>query len=362
MSYNNVRFQLDPTGINPNNRITGEIHSLTAKDIRAVALTYGPFFAKNIQVYDNNTGALLSRGIDYQLTELHQETSLKYGQEIISVILIINKNVSPEIRVNYNVLGGHFTNDSTAIANMYQAVINDNRPVQWENVLNKPLEYPPALHRHLLEDVYGFEAVVDAIERLRNAITLNNVPLIEAYFDYIQSLLGGLRCEDVRYNLPNKKVVTYDSLLAVLTRLNVLSSYTLDNYEYAPKQAQSFKINIRNTKTSTDNSSLYWFVFTYNNHVTPITPNHGRVTLVNSKASIIVNIPGDVPKDTKRFIIGIKDSQGRVDFIAVSCEFEAFTYSDVNAEHDDITDIYMSLNASDDHNVGSYLDGRRTFI
>jgi len=185
MSTTIYRYGLDPTGLNPDNLVFGELATLSTNQIRGVAPQYGAFFTATLQVYDAQTNNLLTRGSDYECVELLQDATLLYGQEICTVILILNQDVSPTVRINYQVLGGYYQNDATGIINLYETVMMDQRPVDWVNILNKPLEYNPALHNHLLADVYGFQAVVTALERVRNAIILTDVPAFEALSDWV---------------------------------------------------------------------------------------------------------------------------------------------------------------------------------
>lgn len=187
-----VRFDYDPTGVNPDNLVSNEIHNLTSNFVRAFAPVYGPFFADSVVLFDNANDRQLVRGVDYSITELNQDVTLRLGKEISSVVLVLNVNVSSAVRMTYQVLGGLYQNQADAIANMYSALIQDNRPIAWENVLGKPLAFPPTLHLHNLEDVYGFEPVVNAVERIRSAIILSDVPAFEALIDWVNSRITGI--------------------------------------------------------------------------------------------------------------------------------------------------------------------------
>lgn len=186
-----IRYQLDPSGLNPDNAVVGEVRSLSQAQTRAVAPLYGPFFTKSLTIYDNVSNTLLIKGTDYTVVELLQEATLRYGEEIAQLILITNPAVNDTVRLSYQVLGGPNQNNVDAIVNMYESIMQDQRPVDWANVLNKPVAYPPSLHTHFLEDVYGFESVVIALERVRNAIVLSDVPAWEALITWIQDNVAG---------------------------------------------------------------------------------------------------------------------------------------------------------------------------
>jgi hypothetical protein len=240
MAYNIPRFELDPTGLNPSNRIIDEPYTLGSRDIRAISVNYGPFFKESLIVKDGAT--TLTYGTDYVAAELHQEASLKYGKEICSVILILNPNVSSTGTVTYQTLGGSYLNDSYAIANLYESVINDSRPISWDHVYNKPVTYPPTLHRHLLEDVYGFESVVDALERIKQAITLGQTDVILSIID---ALMASYDCKTLPKVIPSPKLLTYDAMLFFLTNRFMISDYAIETIECTQLKGDTFDIQVR---------------------------------------------------------------------------------------------------------------------
>lgn len=180
MSIPVLRYDLDITGINENNLVAGEVKTLSTAAQRVLAPTEGPFYAESFAIWDHATNVKLTYGAQYKFIEILQDPTAKYGKAIYGAVLITDSNVSSTVRCNYQCLGGYFKQNTDAIYALYETVINDNRSIDWATgILNKPLEYNPALHRHLLEDMYGFEPVVVALERIRNAILMNDVPVLE---------------------------------------------------------------------------------------------------------------------------------------------------------------------------------------
>lgn len=186
------RYQYDPTGVNPDNRVEGEVRTMTPRQVRAVVPMHGPFFSESLIIYDDITNRLLVKGTDYQVTSFYQELSMKVGRSISQVILITNVDVSERIRVTYQSVGGLYQNYAQAIADMYDSLLNDTRPVDWSNVEGKPFEYNPTLHKHLLQDIVGFEPLVTAIEKISSALVLNNIPAFEAMIEWVESKVGDL--------------------------------------------------------------------------------------------------------------------------------------------------------------------------
>lgn len=182
-----VIYPLDRTASSTDNYIVGEVQQLPVADKRIVVPTFSPFFTNNLHIYDNNSNVELIRGDDYELGELHKDATMHLGHEVYQLLIIVNPNISGEIRINYQTVGGDYSYPIPAIQKLYDQVINRNDPVDWNRVINKPDTFPPSLHTHWLSDVYGFQAVVDAIERVRNAIVMSDVPTYQAIVDWIDS-------------------------------------------------------------------------------------------------------------------------------------------------------------------------------
>ena len=63
----------------------------------------------------------------------------------------------------------------------------DNRPVAWGDIIGKPDAYEPAAHYHDAGDIYGFEYVVTAIERVRSAILIGDDATHDEIYRYIDN-------------------------------------------------------------------------------------------------------------------------------------------------------------------------------
>lgn len=186
------RYPLDKTGLNPDNLVVREPHQLSPKDrptdVRVFCPLYGPFYAdSNLTILDAANGRELKKDIDYKVTDLLQDPTLSFAKEIGQFIVIINGTVSNEIEVSYQVLGGNYQNDATAVQHAFETFLNDTRPVDWSNVTGRPSTFPPSLHLHLLSDIINFGPLVVAIDSLRDAKLLNNTPMFEALIDWINA-------------------------------------------------------------------------------------------------------------------------------------------------------------------------------
>lgn len=314
MAYNIVRFELDPTGKNPNNKVIDEPHSVQASNkIRSIAPTYGPFFAESLIVKED--GNILTRGVDYQIVELHQEATLKFGKEISSVILIINNQLGPNFTITYQVLGGHYTYDDSTIANLYQSVISDNRPVDWTNVTNKPTEFPPTLHRHLLDDLYGFEPIVDYLERIKRAITLGQADIL---MDVIKQLFATFRFKELPKVIPYNRILTYDAFLHFITYKKLINDINIRFTEPVYFKGDVLIAEIDSSDVPVG-SIYYWQLYSQGKTTFDLFKlPHGEFITTGSKQTIHVYIPTIEIFNDYPLYIGIKKSLDDEEFIATS--------------------------------------------
>ena len=331
MASDTYRYALDPTGSNRDNYVSAEKHTLELKDFRAISPDHGPFYSKSLIVVDANTNKVLVKDVDYFCTELLQEVSLKYGLEILSLIIITNTAVSGNVTISYQALGGQYQNAAKAVANLYNTVINDNRTVAWENVVNKPNYYPPNQHFNLLADIVGFEPLITSIERLRNAIILSDVPAWEALVEWVKlyvkdrvvvtedpafiELASRITLLEQKFTIVNPSevddvtksdaLVSFNRLLQAAERLN-FNALTITPMVAKYKPGLSVEFTVQATHLA-DGERLYWSV----EHIDTVDSDFnilsGVMTFTAGKASfnlpITSNIEGEL---TERFKVYIR--------------------------------------------------------
>lgn len=326
ISLPSYRFALDRTGKNPDNLVRGEIHKLSSNPLRVIAPQYGAFYTKSLKIFDTATNEPLKYNIDYKFGELNQDASLLYANEIAHLIIIHNKEVSHIVSIEYQVVGGPHTNDNTAIKQMYEAVLKDNREVLWENVLEAPIEYPPMVHAQMLSTLYGFEPLIGAIERLGNSITLTNVPAFEYLIEWLKNELKKFELSDLMQHIkrmdnphnttkeqvglgdvenlpvvteqeienqePVRKYVTFDMLLIALATIVSNSTYRFNIKSTSVKEGRTFLVDITTTNVDND-TTLYWTVDHLSTQEADFPQNHGTVRILNNKGSFYFNVSKD---------------------------------------------------------------------
>lgn len=268
-----TRYDLDPTGVNQDNLVAGEVRDIGVMAKRACATKYGPFYTASMVIYDHLTNRLLDRGIDYELVDLVQEPTLLYSQEIMQMILVTNSQVSSQIRTTYQVLGGLYQNNSEGLIELYNAAINDNRAVDWSLVANKPSLFPSTPHNHETWQIYGMGPVVVALERVRDAVVLSNIPAFEALMEWVRIYSGG--------------AILFDPVVTQMTK----------------SQSQTFNIQTANVPNGT---KLYWTVDHNGTTSSNFVADHGEFTMFQNRGSFTISTSSAPPEDNQPFNISLR--------------------------------------------------------
>lgn len=184
-----IRYPLDLTGESPDNLVVGEIHDLPNRRIRAIATEYGAYFTNSMRVTDLTTNKVLTKD-QYRVDQLYAVPTGWTGKEICAIVLITDETVSNRVSLNYQALGGEFAYSATAIIQQIEALKLDDRPVAWGDIIGKPTKFPPDYHLHDIGDVFGFEYVCHALERIEKAIALGDAASHDQIYQYIDKVIG----------------------------------------------------------------------------------------------------------------------------------------------------------------------------
>lgn len=188
-----LRYPLDPTGTSTNNLVQSEPHTLVRRLVRAIAPTYGAFFTESLQVFDAATNQPLIKDQQYYAAELYDVPTARFGKEVCAIIIVTDPAVSDNVTLNYQAVGGDFSTSTQAIVQMFETLRLDNRPTDWNNIIDRPSEFAPSHHLHDIGDVYGFEYLTHAIERVRAAIEFGSELSDDKFFNYTDTQVGAFR-------------------------------------------------------------------------------------------------------------------------------------------------------------------------
>lgn len=182
-----IQYPLDLTGKAATNLIAGEVHDLSALTSKAFVTNSGPFFVNGLVVRNQANGQVLTTKTQYIATQLLVDMTLRTGLDICSVIVITDTTLPSNlvVSVDYQALGGAYSGSVNAIQQLIDALNLGNMPVYWADVIGKPVLFPPTPHLHDMGDVYGFEYITAALERLVQAVYTGDAAQFQAVYDYV---------------------------------------------------------------------------------------------------------------------------------------------------------------------------------
>ena len=186
---NNI-YTFDPTGTNINNLIVNEVHSVNVGSNTAIVPNAGPYFTNSLVVSITNTNQILVRNVDYITIQLNTELTGKLGQEICNALLFLGTYNASNISLKYQCVGGSSATVIEGYDTLLQNVLNTSQKVQWENILNRPNQFVPNNHVNTLSDIYGFEPVVYAIERIHDLLKLGNDASFQLLMNWVVQYLN----------------------------------------------------------------------------------------------------------------------------------------------------------------------------
>jgi len=203
MAINILRYPYDKTGVAASNKVVAEPHLMPRRRNRAVATEAGPFYTESVELIDAATLQPLVKGVDWYPIYYQEIPSKLAGKEVCSLALITNEQISDNVLFTYQAVGGEFSYSAAALARMIHDLDLDNRPVKWPDIINKDEQYNPAPHLHDAGDTYGWEYVVQSLERIAEAILMGDrashdeilryidaaLALLQGYTDQIKALL-----------------------------------------------------------------------------------------------------------------------------------------------------------------------------
>ena len=190
-NINPNRYPVDYTGTALTNLVSGEAVTLNTRKVRAFAPLNAPYFSKNLVIVDTTTGHTLTN-TQYKCFNLMAAPSAiaGAGNEVFSVVVITDQAVGNSLSVSYQTVGGDYVQGFDSIVQMLGALTDDNRPVTWDNILNRDTEFTPNQHLHPLADTVGWEYFCVALEQLKLAILLGDDIKKDFILQYIDAALA----------------------------------------------------------------------------------------------------------------------------------------------------------------------------
>lgn len=163
-------YPLDLTGTAQSNRVVNEEYVIGAVRARLFIAKGGPFFGNTVELTDLETGRPLVPVQDFLLIHRYEEAEQRTKQPVYAGVRIVNPMVSSRIGFTRSHVGGEFSYSYYALAEAVIALLNDNRTINWGDLVGVPSQWNPAPHLHPIRNAYGWKAVVDSIMMVEKAV------------------------------------------------------------------------------------------------------------------------------------------------------------------------------------------------
>lgn len=225
----NFRYEFDKTGESPDNLVANESHVLSDRQVRVFMPRNAHFYCDTFVMTDKATGRVVDRNA-YFFEDVSETVALLTGLEAASIVVVTDRNVSKNVSVTYQAVGGNFTGaDVRGLAQKIADLTLENRPVAWKNIQNKPTEFNPTPHKHNIFETFNYQHMVYVVERLVQA-----------------TLLGDEASHDVIWDEINR-IGTAQTALS--NEFNTTKTQMGDQIEEVKQLAQSIANNVQNTLT-----------------------------------------------------------------------------------------------------------------
>ena len=173
MITNPYTWELDPTGTSSANLVTGERHSLSidsGNGFHFFIPKAAPFFLTNIKIVHVATGRELMLDVDWSPGWEFTLATRRTYKPVYGAIVILDKTLNGTFEIQYQTLGGEYVYDEQTLLTYLLNVALDPRITTWEAIVDKPLYFTPIEHVFSVEDLVGPDAMVEALDRIRDAI------------------------------------------------------------------------------------------------------------------------------------------------------------------------------------------------
>lgn len=186
----NFYLEFDRTGNAAANLIIDEIHNLPSnRPTRIILPNYGAFYSESLRVYSvdeiTQVKTLLTKDVHYVATEMLHKVTKAVGKSVCTIVLILPTTNATVFEVRYQALGGHDQFNRDIVLSNLNELLVERANVNWEDIKNKPKEFPPAPHLQDALDLYGLEYVTDQLDQITNAIEVTDKAIHDSILHYL---------------------------------------------------------------------------------------------------------------------------------------------------------------------------------
>ena len=195
MSSIEFSYPYNPNGDREDCKIRDEICNLTltnGEDYQFIIPKYSPFFEKGLKVKSLSKNKDLQINVDFILTHKFKSANDYLNQKIFGSITFLDKELTGEIQLTYLTLGGDFTNKDSLALEQLVANLTGHRTVKWEDILDKPITFPPSPHVHTPGEIMDMNDVIASLDTIAELLRGDTYPDHRHTMDQIDGLFDAL--------------------------------------------------------------------------------------------------------------------------------------------------------------------------
>jgi hypothetical protein len=221
-----IYLQEDYSSNSPANFIQDELHtvqSINHRDYYIIVPMFFPFYENNIHVWIENNGVrtLLNKHTEYELVIPYTYGEVITGRRLYCAISIFNKNFDGTVRISYQAFGGKRTANRKEVLRFLADKVYNLREANWNQLVDKPLAFPPSYHFNYFNEVYGQDDHVQALSLYPNAINQRATDIFNLIAQNLLSNTNGIAYDAVYVN---RKHPAISNPLLVLKPVNPLDA------------------------------------------------------------------------------------------------------------------------------------------
>lgn len=184
------KYEFDAYGTDPANLIHDEPHTITPANGKNFAFFIpkkAPFHRRSVEIHDAITGVRLNPGTDYYFGWRCDEVILGGAvQPVYGAIVMNDPGKYRQVKITYQTVGGPLVLDDQEIAQLLANTLRDPRRALWSDITDIPSELPPVPHRQSTGDLIGFDAQVEVLYKIADAIAEGNVKAMQALMEHVK--------------------------------------------------------------------------------------------------------------------------------------------------------------------------------
>lgn len=225
LSQTLLKYPEDLSGLSPFNLVQDERVIIPRTRSRHFAPQYGPFFTNSVSIRTIPGNVPLVLNQDYRVLLPQQDAAHDSGQSVCWIIALINPEIYGELAFDYQTIGGNYSVSTAAITALIANLEIDSRSVQYDDLIDKPITFPPSPHMHVVGDLYGWEDMVEIGQEIATVIATGQDDKFDAVNARINSILDQLTVINQTADALQQQIVANDGdIFTIQGRLTAIES------------------------------------------------------------------------------------------------------------------------------------------